>query len=148
MDELNLSELASDLLGGRGSCRVADRESDPGTTAAAFTESAAASATVSGSGSSSLESPPQPAQPQPRALRVTSSRSPPTQHMRTTSWSAPLLKDHTRAIPMEQESCHHRTVISACTGCFAEAEVLKAGLRVMYVCGYRPVWVHRARVGR
>ena len=58
------------------------------------------------------------------------SSSLPSQHIRTTSWWAPLLKRHTEnmAAPA-RESAHSRRILSACTGCFAEAETLKACLR-------------------
>ena len=52
---------------------------------------------------------------------------PPSQHMKTTSWWAPLVKAHlANHTPTEPESLRERTIVSACSGVFPEAEVLKA----------------------
>ena len=59
-----------------------------------------------------------------------SQSSDPSQPVRTGCWWAHLLKAHTRELTSGTQAmftppAHHRTVLSACTGCFAEAEVLK-----------------------
>lgn len=52
---------------------------------------------------------------------------PPSQHVKTTSWWAPLVKAHlANHIPTQPESLRERTIVSACSGVFPEAEVLKA----------------------
>ena len=52
---------------------------------------------------------------------------PPSEHVRTTSWWAPNLKSLLSHYRLENEQSHERTIVSACTGIFAEAEALKAG---------------------
>ena len=54
-----------------------------------------------------------------------SSSLPPSQNMRTTSWWAQLLKSHTRNSRAVNEQLETISIISGCTGSFAEAEVLK-----------------------
>ena len=56
-----------------------------------------------------------------------SSSLPPSQNMKTTSWWAQLLKSHTehaRAVAVNEQS-DMISIVSGCTGSFAEAEVLK-----------------------
>ena len=66
--------------------------------------------------------------------------STPSQHLKTTSWWAPLIKDHVRdyVLDPKSESTRPRTVVSACAGACSEAEVLKAAwpyaVGVMNLC--------------
>ena len=67
-----------------------------------------------------------------------SQSSDPSLPVRTGCWWANKIKEHARQlVRCEAEPSaakHTRTVLSACTGCFAEAEVLKAcGMRIV-VC--------------
>ena len=56
------------------------------------------------------------------------SSSTPSQHLKTTSWWAPLLKNHLRDhhVDPESEDITPRIVVSACAGACSEAEVLSA----------------------
>ena len=133
MDDFNVCDLADDLLRGNAGCQnQADVYLAPATTAGTETDAATSQQRdpdASNNSSDSQEHPAAADAPGPhRRLRTAPSFSPPSQHRRTTSWWAPVLKEHTRHIPCDDESLHSRTVISACTGCFAEAEVLKARL--------------------
>ena len=65
--------------------------------------------------------------PQGTALASeSSSASPPSQHMRTTTWWAPIIKQLLSEFQLEQESLRPRTVLSACSGIFPEGEVFRA----------------------
>ena len=52
--------------------------------------------------------------------------STPSRHCRTTAWWAPLIKGHSKQYELTGESMHQRTLVSACSGCLPEAEVMKA----------------------
>ena len=60
--------------------------------------------------------------------RPESQNSTPSQHLRTTSWWAPLIKNHLKEhiVELKKEDIAPRVVISACAGACSEAEVLRA----------------------
>lgn len=68
-----------------------------------------------------------------------SQNSTPSQHLRTTSWWAPVIKNHLKEhiVDPKGEDVAPRVVISACAGACSEAEVLRAtGTLVVSMVGH------------
>ncbi len=65
---------------------------------------------------------------------------PPSQHIHTTAWWAPLIKNHLQNhVPQDETTCP-RTILSACSGVFPEGEVLKA--RIVHITNTKKPFIH------
>ena len=79
----------------------------------------------------------------PDASSDESSSSPPTQHCKTTCWWAPILKQHVKengVVLHPEPGLAPRTLLSACSGSCAEAEVMKASWLGLAAGCWLPGW--------
>ena len=98
------------------------------TGAGGVSQIAAAQAQCAKSSSASLEEAEQ-ATASPGLCSGVSSESP-SQHKKTTSWWAPVVKEHVKHLAWDPVDFKPVTLLSACAGSCAEAEVLKATLHL------------------